>query len=363
MLVALLVPLWVGLAESQAVPFVPYHRQVNDYTCGAAAAEMVLNTYGGDVDQRQLVNVMCTSPQVGTFSEEITRAGHFSNISSATCNQTFPAEWPGHGWDFTSGPARTYGYASFWRRVQGQAPSNCWVKELKDAVREGFPIVVLMWFTEEDKEGHFRVVYGVTDSTVLLLDPWDRPDLSRPNKMQPRYLELTDAEFCGLWLHNEKQANLTMGAFFAAVVVPWTVDLSAATAASSDAVSSTTTTTTITAKITYPCPVQFCNTTAVPETLFGPQPTAQAAVAELSVVGGSAKVLSDHRQQIGTLHPGQSTLVEWTVLGDSGQSEFRVQAVGLIRGHMGAAYVAEPGREWIPAYDYSDWIGGEATLA
>src|SRR4051812_15124037 len=59
------------------IPNVPYHRQINDYTCGDGSMEMILHYFGPDVDQRAIADVMCTSDHMGTLSYYLVRAAHF----------------------------------------------------------------------------------------------------------------------------------------------------------------------------------------------------------------------------------------------------------------------------------------------
>jgi hypothetical protein len=46
---------------------VPYHRQVTEYSCGAASLEMLLHFSAPDVDQRGIIDVIRTSPYQGTL--------------------------------------------------------------------------------------------------------------------------------------------------------------------------------------------------------------------------------------------------------------------------------------------------------
>jgi len=87
----------------------PYHRQINDWSCGDASLEMALHFTGPDVDQRAIVNVARADPDSGTLSYDLVRAGHFSNISRSCCSQFYPKEVPKAGWN----PGRPLGLASF----------------------------------------------------------------------------------------------------------------------------------------------------------------------------------------------------------------------------------------------------------
>ncbi len=73
----------VAQDESSRVANVPYHRQLNDYACACGSVEMLLHALGPDVDQRAIINVMRTSPYVGTLSY----AAHSSSSSSSSNTQ------------------------------------------------------------------------------------------------------------------------------------------------------------------------------------------------------------------------------------------------------------------------------------
>jgi predicted double-glycine peptidase len=48
-------------------------RQVTEYSCGASALQAVLHYWGKDVDEQELMRIMGTNPEVGTFPENIAR--------------------------------------------------------------------------------------------------------------------------------------------------------------------------------------------------------------------------------------------------------------------------------------------------
>ena len=46
-------------------------RQITDYSCGASALRIVLNYWGRDVDEAQLMELLHTNSEVGTNPEDI----------------------------------------------------------------------------------------------------------------------------------------------------------------------------------------------------------------------------------------------------------------------------------------------------
>lgn len=79
-----------GIPDAHRIETVPYHRQINDYTCGDASLQMVLEYYGTKVRQEQLISVARTTSEQGTLSTDILRAFHFSSTSQSMMFPTLP---------------------------------------------------------------------------------------------------------------------------------------------------------------------------------------------------------------------------------------------------------------------------------
>ena len=51
-------------------------RQVTEYSCGACALQAVLSYWGKNVDERELMEVLQTTSEEGTYPENIVRGAH-----------------------------------------------------------------------------------------------------------------------------------------------------------------------------------------------------------------------------------------------------------------------------------------------
>src|SRR5512138_1898711 len=81
-----------GLPSSHIIANVPWHQQMNGLFCGEGVLEGVYDYWGPDIDQKQIANV-ARSSSAGTWSFDMVRAGHFSNLSSAQ-GRFFPNDVP-----------------------------------------------------------------------------------------------------------------------------------------------------------------------------------------------------------------------------------------------------------------------------
>lgn len=68
--------------------------------------------------------------------------------------------------------------------------------ELRLLIDNDHPVIVLQAYSDTDRGGHYRVVYGYNETHFLLMDPWDRDN-------QPRSWEVTIAEFNNVWNYSE----------------------------------------------------------------------------------------------------------------------------------------------------------------
>jgi hypothetical protein len=283
----------------------------------------------------------------------------------------YPDFAPASGWD-----GRALGLAAFQRR-----DTSCWVDDLARTLDAGFPVGVLMHFSDPSvHDGHFRVVIGYDEAqnTITMLDPWDRtqathadfvsassPSASfRPqseghssepltgNTLQPRVLVLPREQFCTLWNYRERNFNDTFDPYFGVVGAPFRVEPVFA----ENAVNRTLD---ITARVTYPLPPAF-ETGAQNFTVLN----AVAVLTlppSLTLAEGNTKAI-----QLGTMNPGDTRTVTWSTLSDDGQAKSKVQTVLTVTA-FGVVSGAVPEMSWSanstrPGYRYSDLIGGQAQL-
>eukprot|EP01103_Thecamoeba_quadrilineata_P014206 TRINITY_DN4170_c0_g1_i1.p1 TRINITY_DN4170_c0_g1~~TRINITY_DN4170_c0_g1_i1.p1 ORF type:complete len:237 (+),score=23.16 TRINITY_DN4170_c0_g1_i1:52-762(+) len=216
----LLLVLVASLPQHHKIHNVPYHRQINGYSCGDASTEIVLHYSGPDVNQKAIIDVIETFQQDGTLSYMIARAGHFSKLSSAPSETEFPSDAPKNGWS----PDRPLGLASFlYPRPQVNPttffeenwplPRDCWIDELKAIVAQDIPVIALMKFQLNDTEGHFRVAIEYDNDSITFLDPWDRQGY-------PQVATFTNEDFCKIWDLTEPNGNVTYPPYFAAIAIP-----------------------------------------------------------------------------------------------------------------------------------------------
>lgn len=274
------------------------------------------------------------------FSFDIVRGAHFSNLSTSPLAVIYPEFAPVNGWS----PLRPLGLAAFSRR-----DVSCWLDDLRATLDLGYPVLLLMHYgpnASDPTDGHFRVVIGYTDTAFQLLDPWDREG-------QPRVLSLESAHMCALWNYSENNGvGVSYNPFFAAVAAPWrvTIDFSE---------DPTTASLAIAVSVTYPCPHAFAAECArypahdVVLTIQLP-PSLQLSPTNTSSVS------------FATLLAGESVSLVWLATSDdthpkpSVATAIRVVAQGVVKGAVPAMYWSNTST--LPAYSYSDVIGGRAEL-
>jgi predicted double-glycine peptidase len=123
-------------------------RQTTEYSCGACALQSVLGYWGHEVDEAEMMQRLGTTPEEGTYPEEIVRV------------------------------ARELGF-------EAELRENLTVDEVEQATRAGHPVVVLgqAWRSRghsdaaaEDQwaDGHYFVVLAVDRDYVYFEDPYMR---------------------------------------------------------------------------------------------------------------------------------------------------------------------------------------------
>jgi len=141
---------------------VPFYYQEKDYYCGPATLEMIFDYYGENVSQSEIA---CVARSIGnplyvTYTDELRRAGHFSNISLS-----MGAELPNN---ITGYSLRPLGYAS--SEAQGMN-----LTLLRSFLDQGKPLILLMWYSHYHVSTHYRVATGYNETHVFLHDPWNKP--------------------------------------------------------------------------------------------------------------------------------------------------------------------------------------------
>src|SRR5689334_1693993 len=121
-------------------------RQITDYSCGASALRAVLSYWGSEVDEADLMALLHTNSEVGTYPEGIAKG------------------------------ARSLGF-------DAEVVENLTVDELERLTVDGYPVIALaqVWLSERDAgralekiwdNGHYIVVIGVDQDHVYFQDPF-----------------------------------------------------------------------------------------------------------------------------------------------------------------------------------------------
>jgi len=135
---------------------VPYHQQINEYSCGPAALQMVLEYFGQEVSQKKLARAVHASRASGTSHAELLRA------------------------------ARRRGFFAYLN-------DNSTLFEIKHFLALGLPVIVNFIDAASD-EGHYAVVVGYRGRWLRLNDPWNG-----------RNFQLSDREFLNRWHDSRNQ--------------------------------------------------------------------------------------------------------------------------------------------------------------
>ena len=307
---------YLNTADNQVlIQSVPMHYQINDYYCGPAALEMILDYYGPDITQDEIAEVARTyEPNSGTFCDDMRRAGHFSEISLSRGR-----EIPGGLIGYT---LRQIGYASFEIYLNN-------ITCLRELIDLGYPILIITWSSEAHDGKHFRVVTGYNHQNgsiqnFILNDPW----------LGPNYVMDVNL-FIDLW-----SAHTNWSLF----VCPWNIKLEYPAKVEINSVF------TITASIQYPCPIYF-NPLDYPATSSKIIITLPNGLS-LASYENEAKLLND-----GVMHARDNATVKWNITAGSTNLEglISIEACGKVSGS-----VADHGT--MLKYSYTDKIGIEMQV-
>jgi len=301
---------------------VPMHYQINNYYCGPAALEMILDYYGPDIPQDEIAipqdeiaEVARTyEPSGGTFCDDMRRAGHFSNISNSR-GRTVPGGLTGY-------PLRRIGYASFETNLND-------ITCLRELIDLGYPILIITWSGGAHEYKHFRVVTGYNHQngiiqSFILNDPW----------IGPNYV-MDVNEFIDLWSAHDN---------WALFVCPWNIRL---TYPSTVEINSNFT---VTASIQYPCPIYF-------DPLDYPATDSRIKLAlpnglSLAPYENETKPLDG-----GFMHARDNVTVQWNITAGSTNLEgsISIDAFGKISGSVASHNI-------MLQYSYVDKIGVEVQV-
>jgi predicted double-glycine peptidase len=121
-------------------------RQTTEYSCGPAAFQAVLRYWGRDIDEKALMELLQTDPEVGTYPEDIVRG------------------------------ARTLG-------LDAQLRTDLSLDEVAEFVSNGSPVIALaqVWRSQSDTPagaedewdcGHWVVILAIDKDYVYFQDPY-----------------------------------------------------------------------------------------------------------------------------------------------------------------------------------------------
>jgi uncharacterized protein len=123
-------------------------RQCTEYSCGASALQMVLSYWGRDVAETELMKLLKTTPEAGTYPEDIVSGAQALGFDARVKENLKLGEVA----KFTADGKPMIALAQVWRSQSG-------------AVRS---------VADEWDNGHYIVVLGVDASYVYFQDPYIR---------------------------------------------------------------------------------------------------------------------------------------------------------------------------------------------
>lgn len=114
-----------------------YYKQRTGYTCGVACARMVLHAVGRKTSRDKLIKMLRPTKETGTHNHAFPRVAEKLKLSYVV------------------------GRDSSWQ-------------ELRRIFNAGYVIIVCYWL-EDEKTGHYAVIKSVNNDGVVLMDPWYGP--------------------------------------------------------------------------------------------------------------------------------------------------------------------------------------------
>jgi uncharacterized protein YvpB len=331
LLFALVTAVYASLVSPLAFPFgglavpleyhinVPFYYQNKYYYCGPACLQMVFNYYGENISQNEIACVARTigDPVDSTFTDELRRAGHFSNLSISMGDE-LPSNITGY-------TLRSLGYATFESRGMN-------LSTLENYISQGKPLILLMWYSFHHVSTHYRVAVGYNQTHVFLHDPWNKP-LWNGTYGGPS-IAFNNTQFMDLWSYYGN---------WALCVCPWTVKISTPTYIKPG------TPFQIESTVTYPQP---------PSNSLSDYPASSCSAlialpANLSLAQGEVQKKTIG---IGSLNAGTNATVSWALVATaSTKGTISITAEGKVSGSVGTHYN-------YTAYNYTDRIGATANF-
>jgi hypothetical protein len=299
---------------------VPFHYQEKTYYCGPACLEMVFDYYGEDVSQAEIAEVARTigEPIYSTFTDELRRATHFSNLSTSMGDELPDINITGY-------TLRSLGYAAF-------ETCSLSLEDLKHFIDEGKPLILLMWYSERHVYGHYRVLIGYNATHFFLHDPWNKPQWGGTHGGPDIAFNYT--MFLDLWNYS---GNWTL------YVEPWHVQVS----------------TPAQIKPEIPFKVNVTITYPEPPPLIFDTYTASSCTATITLPTGVSLAFNETaKKTVGTgfLNAGESANVSWTLVANSYvMDKITIETEGLVSGHVWEHFN-------YTEYDYTDRIGTKTTF-
>lgn len=301
---------------------VPFHYQDIDYYCGPACLEMVFDYYGENISQFEIADVARTigEPVYSTYTDEMVRAAHFSNISTSQGEEIPDGNITGYS-------LRKLGYAAF--ENHGMS-----LTQLKGYIDEDKPLILLMFYRIGGPYGHFRVVTGYNETHIFVHDPWN--NVTWGGRYGGANIVFNYTAFLDLWSYY---------GYWALCTLPWTITVSAPNYIKAQAPFQ------INATIGYPQPL--------PDALNSyPSSSCNATITlpanpNITLVNGETfkKILGT-----GDLQAGANLTVSWMLIANSsGTYTIGIMAEGLVSGSVWP-------HENYTAYDYIDRIGASVNV-
>jgi len=263
------------------------------------------------INQYYIANVARVSSE-GTYTDEMLRASHFSNLSTSLGDDA-------PGYECTGYPTRPLGYSAFYNGFYDEA--TC-LTQLKSLIDQNYPIAVLMWYSTSHIYTHGRVAIGYDDSGIIAHDPLDGCSIHYSNNL-----------FKDLWSCFGRWALFTS---------PWSVSVNTPELVPANS------TFEVDVNVTYLCPDPF--------DYWGVEYPADSCNATIQLPPGFLLAPGENQTKVLSETPffsRESRNISWQVVTPQNASShsISVSAEGIVHGSVKA-------HGSYPAYNYSDRIGG-----
>jgi uncharacterized protein len=137
---------YANITLNSTLSNMPDTRQSTEYSCGAAALQAVLGYWGRDIGEVDLMELLNTDPDSGTYPDDIIRVAHQMGLEAE------------------------YG-------------ENLTIMDIEDSLREGKPVMIdcQAWrsvsehndsWADEWDNGHWMVIIGLDKENVYFEDPY-----------------------------------------------------------------------------------------------------------------------------------------------------------------------------------------------